>query len=112
VNEFLKRGVNVALGTDSLASNPDLDPLQEACFLRQINDEISGELLLKMITLNGARALGRDQEFGSILPDRPAKLIAVELPNRDEADPHELLFRPGFPRAARRKRFRAAGGFE
>jgi aminodeoxyfutalosine deaminase len=54
--EFLARGVRVCLGTDSLASNPDLDILAEARFVRSRHPDFPGSQLLKMITLAGAEA--------------------------------------------------------
>src|SRR5262249_48142673 len=40
--EFLARGVRVALGTDSLASNPDLDVLAEARFIHARHPDVPG----------------------------------------------------------------------
>ncbi|VTT98020.1 amidohydrolase : Amidohydrolase OS=Isosphaera pallida (strain ATCC 43644 / DSM 9630 / IS1B) GN=Isop_1172 PE=4 SV=1: Amidohydro_1 [Gemmataceae bacterium] len=90
--EFLKRGVRVCLGTDSLASNPDLDILAEARFVHARHPDVPGEPLLKMITLAGAEALGFAAEAGSLEVGKSADLVAVPLPDRDAADPHELLF--------------------
>ena len=56
--EFMKRGVRVCLGTDSLASNPDLDILAEARFVKRRYPDFDGETLLKMVTVFGAEALG------------------------------------------------------
>ena len=47
-----------------------------------------------MGTLNGARALGRETELGSLAPGKRADLAIVALPDRSAADPHELLFDP------------------
>ena len=90
--EFLARGVRVCLGTDSLASNPDLDILAEARFVREKSPDFPGDQLLKMVTLAGAEALGWADECGSLEAGKSADVVAVPLPDRDAADPHELLF--------------------
>ncbi len=90
--EFLKRGVRVCLGTDSLASNPGLDILAEARFVSAKYPEFPGQTLLKMITLSGSEALGWANETGSLEPGKSADFVAVPLPGDEAADPHELLF--------------------
>lgn len=104
--EFLARGVRVCLGTDSLASNPDLDVLAEARFVRGRYPDFPGDQLLRMVTLSGAEALGWADECGSLQPGKSADLVAVSLPNTDPDDPHELLLadHPG----ERRTMFRGA----
>ena len=89
--EFLARGVRVCLATDSLASNPDLDVLAEARFVRLRNPDFPGDQLLRMVTLAGAEALGWADECGSLEVGKSADLVAVPLPDRDLTDPHELL---------------------
>lgn len=88
----LAKGVNVALGTDSLASNPDLDLLAEARFLFDRKIETEGATLLRMATLNGARALGWQDETGGLTPGKSADLVVLPLPDRACDDPHELIF--------------------
>jgi aminodeoxyfutalosine deaminase len=102
---FLQRGVRIALGTDSLASNPDLDVLAEMRFLHERHLDFPGESLLRMGTLSGAEALGWADETGSLTPGKSADLVVVPLSN-DEGDPHHLLFTclPG----ARRRLFRGS----
>jgi len=90
--ELLRRGRRVCLATDSLASNPDLDVLAEARFVHARYPEFPGDRLLRMITLSGAEALGWAAECGSLEVGKSADLVAVPLPDRDAADPHELLF--------------------
>ncbi|HJZ59389.1 MAG TPA: amidohydrolase family protein, partial [Gemmataceae bacterium] len=90
--EFLARRVRVCLGTDSLASNPDLDILAEARFVRQRYPDFPGDTLLRMVTLSGAEALGWADETGSLETGKSADFVAVPLPDREAADPHELLF--------------------
>ena len=89
--DFLARGVRVCLGTDSLASNPDLDVLAEARFVRERHPDFPGEQLLRMVTLSGAEALGWADECGSLEAGKSADLVVVPLPDAEAADPHELL---------------------
>jgi cytosine/adenosine deaminase-related metal-dependent hydrolase len=95
--DFPKRGIRVALGTDSLASNPDLDLLAEARFLHQLYPDVPGLTLLWMATQAGAEALGWADITGSIAPGKSADLVAVPLANRDEADPYRLLLESDVP---------------
>ncbi len=72
--------VPVAFGTDSLASAPTLsvfDELAEAC---TIAPQVPAGRLLDSATRGGARALGRDDELGTIEPGRLARLIVVRVP--------------------------------
>jgi cytosine/adenosine deaminase-related metal-dependent hydrolase len=89
--EFLARGVRVALGTDSLASNPDLDVLAEARFVHAKHLDVPGDVLLLMATLSGAEALGWADETGSLTPGKSADLIVLPLPNENDRDPHKLV---------------------
>jgi cytosine/adenosine deaminase-related metal-dependent hydrolase len=78
----LQKRVRVALGTDSRASNPDLSLLEE---MRHVAREFSGinpNTVLRMGTLAGAEALGRDAEVGSITPGKLANLVAIPLKRR------------------------------
>ena len=79
IAEYLREGIPVALGTDSLASAPDLDLFAEIKALRETHTSISPAAALRMATLNGARALGLDEQLGSIEPGKAAKLIAIPL---------------------------------
>lgn len=95
--EFLARGVRVALGTDSLASNPDLDLLAELRFLGRQFPDVPGSTLLRMATLNGAEALGWQDETGSLRPGKSADLAVVPLPDRNQRDPYRLLIEGSAP---------------
>jgi cytosine/adenosine deaminase-related metal-dependent hydrolase len=97
LREFLARGVRVALGTDSLASNPDLDVLAEARFLRQRHPDVPGDQLLRMATLSGAEALGFADETGSLEPGKSADLVVVPIGDKTPADPHDLVLRSSTP---------------
>jgi cytosine/adenosine deaminase-related metal-dependent hydrolase len=89
--EFLARGVRVALGTDSLASNPDLSVLAEVRFLHQRRPEVPGETLLRMATLSGAEALGWAAATGSLEPGKSADLVVVPLAPGENRHPYERL---------------------
>lgn len=88
---FLARGVRVALGTDSLASNPDLDLLAEARFLRRRDADVAPAVLLRLATLAGAEALGWAEQTGSLEPGKSADLAVVALTGQDRDDPHDLV---------------------
>jgi cytosine/adenosine deaminase-related metal-dependent hydrolase len=104
--DFLARGVRVALGTDSLASNPDLDVLAEARFLHARYPDVPGAVLLHLATLAGAEALGWQDEAGSLTPGKSADLAVVPLPEEEASDPHRLLL--GSSAAVRGVLFRGA----
>jgi cytosine/adenosine deaminase-related metal-dependent hydrolase len=90
--ELLARGVNVAIGTDSRASNPDLSLWNELLFLRRRHPQVAPARLLELGTLRGARALGQEVETGSLAAGKRADLAIIELPRGDSSDPYSLLF--------------------
>ena len=86
VTRLLARGINVALGSDSAASNNDLNlfgEMQTAALLAKLSSEDAAALpaaeALAMATINGARALGLEDRIGSLEPGKLADLIAVDL---------------------------------
>lgn len=89
--DFLARGVRVALGTDSLASNPDLDLLAEARFLHRLHPQVPGAVILRMATLAGAEALGWECETGSLEAGKSADLVALAGADMDAAEPHSSI---------------------
>ena len=89
--ELLAAGVRVALGTDSRASNPDLDLLAEMRYVAGTIPAIDPLEILRMGTLTGAEALGRAAEVGSITPGKLANLVAVPLPDDVRAAPRDRL---------------------
>ena len=86
VQTFRKAGVNVAIGTDGAASNNDLDLFGElntaAMLAKVVADDasaLSAHEALAMATIQGAIALGRDHELGSLAAGKLADIIAVDL---------------------------------
>ena len=76
-------GINVAVGTDSLASNSDLSIMGELHFLHNANPDLPADELLAMGTLHGARALGLERCTGSIEPGKRADLVVIPLEPSD-----------------------------
>ena len=89
--KMLSAGVNVALGTDSRASNPDLSILAEMRCAAVRQALVPPARLLRMITVDAARALGRDQEIGTITLGKFADLAIMATPRFNGDDPHEVL---------------------
>lgn len=77
---FYAAGVRVAVGTDSLASAPDLSVLAELATMRAVAPSVPASALLESATRHGAHALGFDSEYGSIEPGKRARLLAVAVP--------------------------------
>lgn len=94
--KLLAAGVTVALGTDSRASNPDLNLLAEIRHVAR-HVELPPATVLQLGTLGGATALGRAGDVGSLAPGKWANLAIVPLPNAEAADPYELLFDGDLP---------------
>jgi aminodeoxyfutalosine deaminase len=90
VEAAYEAGVKVAVGTDSLASVPDVNPFAELAALRALAPRVPASALLASATVVGAEALGLGRELGAIAPGRRAELIAVRLDVAND-DPEEAL---------------------
>ncbi len=85
VEKFLDAGLTVALGTDGASSNNNLNLFEEMHITSLIHKGFSGDPtmlsayeVLRMATINGARALGIDGRTGSIEPGKEADLILID----------------------------------
>jgi 5-methylthioadenosine/S-adenosylhomocysteine deaminase len=83
---FLDAGINVCLGTDGCGSNNSLNMFQEmnaaALAYKGANRQarcIGAADVLKMATLNGAKAIGREGELGEIREGALADLVLLRL---------------------------------
>ena len=80
LDAFYAMDVDVAFGTDSLASADDVNMFNELAEARRIAPRVPAQALLRSATLTGATALGFGDEFGSIEPGKRAALVAVQVP--------------------------------
>ena len=76
-------GFNICLGTDSLASNESLSLFDEMRAFRRSEPGISPDKILKMVTVNPARALRQENTLGRIRRGFRADLLAVRCNERD-----------------------------
>lgn len=97
--KMLKRGINVCLGTDSLASNHSLSMLDEMRFLHENHRDLDPAVIFRMATLNGACALQWQDKIGSITTDKEADLIAIPLQNPDVDPVIDILRSHARPKA-------------
>lgn len=86
IPKMLERGVTVALGTDSNLSNNNLDMFEEMRVGATLQKLATGnpmvlpcETMLRMATIWGARALGLEEEIGSLEVGKQADIIIVSL---------------------------------
>ena len=79
IARFYASGVDVALGTDSLASTPDLNLFTELAAMRSLAPEVPASALLESATRRGADALGFGADYGTIEPGKLARLLAIDL---------------------------------
>jgi cytosine/adenosine deaminase-related metal-dependent hydrolase len=95
-------GVNLCLGTDSLATtrqergqSVELNLFAEMRLLASKSRGLASEAILRMATVNGAQALGRKRQLGELSPDALADLIAIPFtgPPRDVFE--AILHHPG-----------------
>jgi aminodeoxyfutalosine deaminase len=76
-------GLEVALGTDSLASNEDLDLRREMALVRSSHPGLSPETVFDWATRGGARALGLEREAGVLRPGAWADLAVFSTSGGD-----------------------------
>jgi cytosine/adenosine deaminase-related metal-dependent hydrolase len=78
LNPMLRAGVRVVVGTDSRASNPDLNLLEDLRFVAS-SSGVHPEVVLHMGTDWAAAALDCEKDAGTLMPGGPADLAVVGL---------------------------------
>ncbi|HEY3326943.1 MAG TPA: TRZ/ATZ family hydrolase [Novimethylophilus sp.] len=86
VTALLEKGVNVGLGSDGAASNNRLDMFGEMRLAALLAKGSSGNAetlpawqAMEMATINAARALGMDEQIGTLQPGKYADMVALDL---------------------------------
>jgi len=80
LQDLLRRGIRVALGTDGRSSNDALCMFREMSRVREIAPDLSAPAILGLATTSGAIALGLGGDAGSLETSRYADLTARTLP--------------------------------
>ncbi len=75
---FLENKCNVIIGTDSLASNHQLNILEELKTISKNFPAITAETLLTWATINGAKALQMDNKLGSFEKGKKPGIVLIE----------------------------------
>lgn len=88
---MLDMGINVTLGTDSRASNPDLSLWNELRLLHSLSPDLPASGLLKLATVNAACALGWNG-LGRLAPGFSAEFCVIPLSAEGVESPEEHLF--------------------
>lgn len=95
-SKIIDRGINLAIGTDSSASNNNLSMFKEisiASLVSKYKDpkNLRAYEVLKMATINGAKALGMDEKIGSLKEGKIADIILIDLNNPNHTPQNNLI---------------------
>ncbi len=98
VARLLREGINVGIGTDGPCSNNDLDMWEEmrsASFLQKVATGdpcvLPAYEVLKMATVNGAKAIGMEGQLGEIAEGRLADVILIDICKPHLCPQHDLI---------------------
>jgi 5-methylthioadenosine/S-adenosylhomocysteine deaminase len=89
VHELQRRGINIGLGTGNAGAGYDLDVLQELRLTSLQYPDLSSHEIVRMGTLNAARALGLDAQIGSLTSGKAADLCCIDLANLQTQPLHD-----------------------
>ncbi|MFN7827082.1 MAG: amidohydrolase family protein [Acidobacteriota bacterium] len=108
LHSWQSRGLAVGLGTDSVVSNNSLDLLDEARFCTLLHRAHRANpawpeaaQILRLLTIDGARALHLADQIGSLEPGKRADLIAIDLSKPQTIPVHDPVTTIIFSASAR-----------
>jgi cytosine/adenosine deaminase-related metal-dependent hydrolase len=99
-NAIRAAGLRIAIGTDSLASAPSLDPFADARAILERHPDASPSLLVSAMTSVAATAIGWGDTLGLVARGRRPGVLSVACPVSNDLDPSACLLRAS--RAPRR----------
>lgn len=98
IPDMLEKGINICIGTDGAASNNSLNMFHEMNLLglihkgaREKANCVSAREIFRMATRNGAKALGMEQETGSIEVGKKADIAILNLHTPSMTPRNDLL---------------------
>ena len=98
VARMVVAGLNVAIGTDGAASNNDLDMWDEMRSASLLGKLTAGDpsalpayRVVRMATVNGARAIGMEGSLGIVAPGALADLILIDIDKPHWQPHHDLV---------------------
>ena len=96
--EIIESGVNISLGTDGVCSNNNLDMFEEmkiTALLHKVNKLdpkiADAQTVLDIATINGAKALGLENEIGSLKKGKKADFILLDFEKSHLIPQHNLI---------------------
>ncbi len=93
VDKFLNAGLLPTIGTDSRASNRDVNLWQEMQLIRHMNSDLDPLEILKMATLGGAKALQRSDDYGILAPGKKALILEIKYHDLGALSEQEIVDR-------------------
>ncbi|MCF7859267.1 MAG: amidohydrolase family protein [Candidatus Cloacimonetes bacterium] len=88
LKNYIDKGINLSIGTDSVASNNNLSIFQEMSLISKLQKSINEDPtllpakdILQIATLGGAKALGKSNMIGSLETGKRADIILVDVQN-------------------------------
>ncbi|MCP4109240.1 MAG: amidohydrolase family protein [Desulfobacteraceae bacterium] len=103
IEGMLKAGIKPCLGTDSLASTESLSMFDEMAFVSGAFPCVPPEDILAMATINGAKALGMENSFGSLVPGKYGAFIYVPMDISSDSEMIEQIVNKAHDRLSDRK---------
>ncbi len=98
ITKMIEAGVTIGLGTDSTASNNDLDMWEEmnlAALLQKAAtldpQALPAKKALALATIEGAKAIGLDDKIGSLSPGKRADVILVSYDNVHQLPMYDVI---------------------